>query len=102
MMAMVAHQLAALPPWEAVYQQTRRWIAAGSFEALAQDLRLLVRAAAGRRPQPSVAIVESRTLRATVESGQRAGVDGHKRVRVRRSIGSMRWSIPWARSWRWP
>jgi transposase len=46
-----------------------------------QDLRLLVRAAAGRRPQPSVVIVDSRTLRSTVESGQRAGVDGHKRIR---------------------
>jgi transposase len=45
------------------------------------DLRLLVRAAAGRRPQPSVAVVDSRTLRSTVESGQRAGVDGNKRVR---------------------
>ena len=41
------------PPWEAVYQQTRRWIAAGSFEAIVQDLRLFVRAAAGRQPQPS-------------------------------------------------
>jgi transposase len=45
------------------------------------DLRLLVRAAAGRRPQPSAANVESCTLRSTVESGQRAGVDGHKRIR---------------------
>ena len=69
------------PPWEAVYQQTRRWIAAGCFASIVQDLRLLVRAASGRRPQPSVAIVDSRTLRSTVESGQRAGVDGHKRVR---------------------
>jgi transposase len=69
------------PPWEAVYQQTRRWIAAGCFEAIVQDLRLLVRAASGRRPQPSVGIVDSRTLRSTVESGARAGVDGNKRVR---------------------
>jgi transposase len=69
------------PPWEAVYQQTRRWIAGGCFEAIVQDLRLLVRAASGRRPQPSVAIVDSRTLRSTVESGARAGVDGNKRVR---------------------
>jgi transposase len=69
------------PPWEAVYQQTRRWIAAGCFEAIVHDLRLLVRAAAGRRPQPSAALVDSRTLRSRVESGQRAGVDGHKRVR---------------------
>jgi transposase len=69
------------PPWEAVYQQTRRWIAAGCFEAIVHDLRLLVRAASGRRPQPSVGIVDSRTLRSTVESGSRAGVDGNKRVR---------------------
>ena len=45
------------------------------------DLRLLVRAAAGRRPQPSTAIVDSRTLRSPVESGARAGVDGNQRVR---------------------
>jgi transposase len=69
------------PPWEAVYQRTRRWIAASSFEAIVHDLRLLVRVAAGRRPQPSTAMVDSRTLRSTVESGQRAGVDGQKRVR---------------------
>jgi transposase len=69
------------PPWEAVYQQTRRWIAAGVFAALVHDLRLLVRAAAGRNPQPSAAIADSRTLRSTVESGERAGVDGHKGVR---------------------
>jgi transposase len=47
---------------------------------MVQDLRLLVRAAAGRHPHPSAAIVDSRTLRSTVESGARAGVDGHKQV----------------------
>jgi transposase len=45
------------------------------------DQRLLVRVAAGRRPQPSAVIVDRRTPRSTVESGQHAGVDGHKRVR---------------------
>ena len=69
------------PPWEAVDQQMHRWIAAGCFEAIVHDLRLLVRAAGGLRPQPSAAIVDSRTLRSTVESGPRAGVDGHKWVR---------------------
>jgi transposase len=69
------------PPCEAAYQQTRRWMAAGCFEAIVQDLRLLVRVASGRRAQPSTAIVDSRTLRSTEESGARAGVDGHKGVR---------------------
>lgn len=38
-----------LPPWHTVYQQTQRWLAAGVFEAIAQDLRRLLREAAGGR-----------------------------------------------------
>ena len=33
------------PPWAAVYQQSQRWLAAGCFETLAQDLRALLRLA---------------------------------------------------------
>ena len=69
------------PPWEAVYQQTQRWIAAGCFEAIADDLRALLRAAAGRDPQPTAVILDGRTLRSTPESGARAGYDGHKRTK---------------------
>ena len=70
-----------LPPWEAVYQQTRRWMAAGSFEAIVHDLRALLRLGAGRAPAPTAAILDSRTLRSTPESGARAGYDGHKRAK---------------------
>src|SRR5918995_1616659 len=70
-----------LPPWEAVYQQTRRWMAAGSFEAIVHDLRALLRLAAGRAPEPTAAILDSRTLQSTPESGGRAGYDGAKRRR---------------------
>ena len=31
-----------LPPWEIVYQQAQRWLRAGCFEALAEDLRALL------------------------------------------------------------
>jgi len=68
-----------LPPWEAVFQQSRRWIKAGVFEAMVHDLRELLRMAAGRDPKPSAAIFDSRTLQSTPESGQRAGYDGAKR-----------------------
>jgi transposase len=68
-----------LPPWDIVYQQTRRWIAAGSFEAIVHDLRTLLRLAAGRAPEPTAAILDSRTLQSTPESGDRAGYDGAKR-----------------------
>jgi transposase len=73
---MIPHDL---PPWPAVYQQTQRWLAAGSFEAIVHDLRELLRLAAGRAAQPTAAILDSRTLQSTPERGARAGYDGHKR-----------------------
>jgi transposase len=33
-----------LPPWAAVYQQARRWVAARVFEHMADDLRMVLRA----------------------------------------------------------
>jgi transposase len=68
-----------LPPWEIVYQQAQRWMRAGCFEALAEDLRTLLRLAAGKTEQPTAAIIDSRTLRSTPESGARAAYDGAKR-----------------------
>ena len=68
-----------LPPWEAVYQQAQRWLAADCFEQLADDLRALLCLASGRSPEPSAAILDSRTLRSSPESGERAGYDGAKR-----------------------
>src|SRR5215204_6516535 len=67
------------PPWEAVYQQTQRWLRAGCFESMVHDLRQLLRWAAGRKAQPTAAIFDSATRQSTPESGHRAGYDGHKR-----------------------
>ena len=67
------------PPWQAVYQQTRRWLEAGCFEAWVHDLRLLLRLEAGRAGQPSAAIFDARVLQSSPESGARAGYSGHKR-----------------------
>ena len=73
---MMAHDL---PPWHTVFQQTQRWLRAGVFEAMVCDLRMLMREIEGRTPQPRAAILDSRTLQSTPESGGRAGYDGHKR-----------------------
>jgi transposase len=67
------------PPWHTVYDQTQRWLRAGSFEAIVHDLRALLRLAEGRDAQPSAVIFDARTLQSTPESGRRAGWDGHKR-----------------------
>ena len=75
-----------LPPWAAVYQQGRRWIEAGVFEAMVHDLRAVLRLAdveakggAGRGPHPSAVILDGTILQSTPESGHRAGYNGHKR-----------------------
>lgn len=67
------------PPWAAVQQQAERWIAAGVFEAMAHDLRAILRWLDGRHADPTAAILDSRTLQSTPTSGSRAGYDGAKR-----------------------
>lgn len=68
-----------LPPWEAVYQQSRRWLEAGCFEAMVSDLRSIIRVAQGKQGQPSAVVFDGRTLQSSCESGPRAGYDGYKR-----------------------
>lgn len=67
------------PPWPVVYQQMRRWLKAGCFEAIVRDLRVLLREREGRKSDPSAVILDSRTMQSTPESGGRGGYDGAKR-----------------------
>ena len=62
-----------LPPWTVVHQQTLRWIGAGCFEAMAHDLRMLLRELAARASQPTTVVLDGRTVPSTPESGARAG-----------------------------
>ncbi len=68
-----------LPPWFTVYQQAQRWLKAGVFEAIVNDLREILRITAGRKAKPSAVIFDSRTLQSSPESGSRAEYDGAKR-----------------------
>src|SRR5918992_922536 len=56
-----------LPPWEAVYQQTQRWLKAGVFEAIVHDLRRLLREIDERAPDPRAVTLDSRTLQSSPE-----------------------------------
>jgi transposase len=68
-----------LPPWYTVHQQTQRWLKAGVFEAIVHDLRRLLREIEERAPDPRAAVLDSRTVQSSPESGARAGYDGYKR-----------------------
>ena len=71
-----------LAQWYTVQQQARRWIKAGCFQAMAHDLRKVLRLLAGKHTQPSAVIFDGRTLQSTPESGSGAGYDGYKRKKV--------------------
>jgi hypothetical protein len=76
-----------LTPWHAVNEQTQRWIAAGGFEQLVHDLRVLIRLGEERAPQPSAVIFDSRTLQSTPESDARGRARrGPARPRRRRLV----------------
>ena len=67
------------PPWSAVEQQAKRWMRAGSFEAMSHDLRAILRLLQERQQNPSAVVLDGRTLQSSPESGARAGYDGYKR-----------------------
>src|SRR4029434_9103126 len=67
------------PPWEVVYQQGRRWMAAGVVESIPHDLEVVLLIVAGREGRPTGTILDARTVQSTPESGARAGYDGHKK-----------------------
>src|SRR3954447_8658715 len=46
------------PPFYVVFQQTQRWINAGVFEQIVHDLRSILRLAAGRKVNPTAAIID--------------------------------------------
>ena len=69
------------PPWNVVYKQTQRWIAAGVFGQIVHDLREVLRLRTGHSAQPTAAIMDGRTMRSSRESGPRAGYDGAKKTR---------------------
>jgi len=86
-----------LPPWYTVYQQTQRWCRADVFEALVRDLPMLLRESAERNPQPSAAILDSRTLQSTPESPLVRAMIITRSVKGPRFIRRL---TAWANCWR--
>src|SRR4051812_21111397 len=82
--------------WAAVYQQAQRWLAAGCFEALADDLRAVLRLAAGRAEEPSAVIIDSRTLRSSPGKRHAAAMtEANARKARNGSWRSTHWAISW-------
>jgi len=71
------------PHWSTVNGYMNRWRAQGIWDAILNKLREQVRRKAGRNAQPSVAIVDSRSVKTASKGGQR-GYDAGKKVKGRK------------------
>jgi putative transposase len=81
-----------LPPWGTVHYYYRRFRREGVWEGIHDRLREKVRVAAGKKPTPSAAVLDSQSAK-TTEKGGYMGM-----MPARRSMaasGTLSW-IPWA------
>jgi putative transposase len=72
-----------LPAWQTVYGYFNRWRLDGVWEAMNDALRQSVRQADGRQAEPSAAIIDSQSAKATAVKGVR-GFDAAKQVTGRK------------------
>lgn len=85
------------PKWQTVYGWFRKWTADGTWQQIHDLLVQQVREKAGKKPQPTVGIIDSQSVKSTAHAGVRgydAGkkVNGRKRHMVVDSLGLI-WSL---------
>ena len=70
-------------PWQAVYKAFVRWVEAGAFERMQDRLRQQWRVRMGRSVEPSAAVIDAQSNRASPQGGD-CGYDAGKKVKGRK------------------
>jgi putative transposase len=72
------------PPWSTVYYHFRRFRLSGLWHRLFKVLHAVERKRVGKDPQPTVAIIDSQSVKSVEESAHPSGYDAHKNVKGRK------------------
>jgi putative transposase len=72
------------PPWPTVYHYFRRWSSGPLWGDMHDFLRALVRVRDGRNPEPTVGIIDSRTMKSSAQALDGVGYDGGKKTKGRK------------------
>jgi putative transposase len=73
------------PPWRTVYGWFRRWLELGLFDALLREVARRRRRKGGRRPGPTLAIIDTQAVKCLAVRGPR-GYDAGKKVLGRKRV----------------
>ncbi|MBL8601143.1 MAG: IS5 family transposase, partial [Myxococcales bacterium] len=71
------------PPWQSVAKYFYRYQRLGVWESLRAQLHRQVRLAEGRAEEPTLAVIDSQSVKVAGQGGER-GFDAHKRVKSRK------------------
>ena len=72
------------PPYQTVYWYHCKWISDGTWETINQCLTVDYREKRGREAQPTVAIIDSQSVKNSSTCGAEIGFDGGKKVKGRK------------------
>ena len=76
---------ADFPPYQTIYDTMAAWQASGATEAMHGELREQGRIAAGRKPQPTAAVIDSQSVKAAEEVARASrGYDAGKKINGRK------------------